>query len=105
MAQQQPPLILVAEGSQPPRAGLVRRLGERGDRVAAAGDGERALELVALERPDVVLLDHELPGLDGMAVRDRLRADDELAAVPVIMLTRSSAPELLVEALGRGAHD
>jgi CheY-like chemotaxis protein len=62
MAQQQPSLILVAEGSQPLRAGLVRRLGERGDRVAAAGDGERALELVALERPDVVLLDHELPG-------------------------------------------
>jgi DNA-binding response OmpR family regulator len=40
-----------------------------------------------------------------MAVLYRLRADDELAAVPVIMLTRSSAPELLVEALGRGAQD
>ncbi len=64
-----------------------------------------ALALVGRELPDVVLLDHELPGLDGMTVLDRLRADDRLAAVPVIMLTHSSDPELLVEALRRGAHD
>ena len=43
--------------------------------------------------------------VDGMSVLDRLRADDDLAAVPVIMLTHSSDPELLVEALRRGAHD
>ena len=43
--------------------------------------------------------------VDGMAVLDRLRADDDLAAVPVIMLTHSSDPELLVDALRRGAHD
>ena len=52
-----------------------------------------------------MLLDHELPGVDGMEVLDRLRAHDELAAVPVIMLTTSSDPELTLEALRRGAHD
>jgi two-component system, cell cycle response regulator len=105
MAAPPPPLILVAENSEPTRAELQRLLGERGYRVAAAADGEQALAAVGREVPDVVLLDHELPGLDGMAVLDRLRADDELAAVPVIMLTQIADPDLLVEALRRGAHD
>ena len=52
-----------------------------------------------------MLLDHELAGVDGMEVLDRLRAHDELAAMPVIMLTTSSDPELMLEALRRGAHD
>ena len=97
--------MLVAENSDAVRDELLRRLAERGHRVAGAGDGEQALALVEREIPDVVLLDHELPGIDGMTVLDRLRADDRLAAVPVIMLTQSSDPELLVEALRRGAHD
>jgi two-component system, cell cycle response regulator len=105
MAAQPPPLVLVADSSDDIRAALEDRLGELGYRVAAAGDGAQALELVAREVPDVVLLDHELPGIDGMAVLDRLRADDELASVPVIMLTQLADPELLVQALRRGAHD
>lgn len=105
MADRSPSLVVVAENSDAVRDELLRRLGERGHRVAGAADGEQALALVGLEVPDVVLLDHELPGIDGMTVLDRLRADDRLAAVPVIMLTQSADPELLVEALGRGAHD
>jgi two-component system, cell cycle response regulator len=105
MGEQPQSLVLVAENSDPIRTELLRRLGERGHRVAGAGDAEQLLALVERELPDVVLLDHELQGLDGMTVLDRLRADDRLAAVPVIMLTESSDPELLVEALGRGAHD
>ena len=105
MAEPLPPLVLVADNSETIRAELQRRLGERGYRVAGAGDGERALVLVEREVPDVVLLDHELPGLDGMTVLDRLRDDERFAAVPVIMLTHSTDPELLVAALRRGAHD
>ena len=99
------PLVLVAESSDAIRADLLRRLSERGHRVAGAGDGDQALALVERDVPDVVLLDHELPGVDGMTVLDRLRAHDELAAVPVIMLTSSRDPDLVVEALRRGAHD
>ena len=105
MVEQSPALVLVAESSETLRAELQRRLGERGHRVAAAADGEQTLALVERELPDLVLLDHELPGVDGVSVLDRIRAHDQLAAVPVIMLTRSSDPELLVEALRRGAHD
>jgi diguanylate cyclase (GGDEF)-like protein len=105
MAEKPRPLVIVAEGAGAIRADLLAQLGERGYRVAGAGDGEQALALVAAEMPDVVLLDQELPGLDGMAVLDRLRADDALAAVPVIMLTERPDPQALVEALRRGAHD
>jgi two-component system, cell cycle response regulator len=105
MAEQSPALVLVAESSAEIRDALLRLLGERGHRVAGAGDGEEALALIERETPDAVLLDHELPGVDGMEVLDRLRAHDELAAVPVIMLTGSSDPELMRDALRRGAHD
>jgi two-component system cell cycle response regulator len=105
MAEPSPHLVLVAETSEQTRAELLRSLGELGYRVAGAGDGEQALELVAREAPDVVLLDHELAGLDGMTVLDRLRGIEALAAVPVIMLTRSNDPELMIEALRRGAND
>ena len=105
MAEQQPPLVLIAESVETTRTALQRRLAERSYRVTGAGDGEQALALVARAVPDVVLLDHALPETGGMAVLDRLRADDQLAAVPVIVLTESADPQLPVEALRRGAHD
>jgi two-component system cell cycle response regulator len=105
MATQPPPLVIVAESADTTRADLLSRLGERGHRVAGAADAEQALALLRGEAPDVVLLDHELPGLRGMELLDRLREHEELAAMPVIMLTSSHAPDLLVEALRRGAHD
>ena len=98
-------LVLVAEGSDTIREVLVRQLGERGYDVAAAADGEAVLARVAERRPDAILLDHRLPGLGGMEVLDRLRADDGLAAVPVIMLTDDRDRGELVDALHRGAHD
>ena len=105
MGGQSPPLVLVAESSAEIREDLLRRLAERGNRVAGAAAGEEALELVAREAPDVILLDQELAGVGGMEVLDRLRAHEELAAMPVIMLTASHDHELMLEALRRGAHD
>jgi two-component system cell cycle response regulator len=105
MAAESQPLVLVAESSGDVRAELLRLLRERGYRVAGAGDGAEVLALIEREAPDVVLLDQELRGENGVAVLDRLRADQQLAAVPVIVLTHSSDPELLVEALRSGADD
>ncbi|MBA3822010.1 MAG: diguanylate cyclase [Deltaproteobacteria bacterium] len=105
MAQPGQHLVLVAETSDATRAQLLSQLEAHGHRVAGAGDGEQALALVAREPPDVVLLDDDLAGLDGMTVLDRLRADPGLAAVAVIILTDSSDPQRLVGALRRGADD
>jgi CheY-like chemotaxis protein len=62
-----PPAIVVAEDSLVIRAVLVEQLQSRGYRVIEAGDGEQALAACHREQPDVVLLDVEMPHLDGHA--------------------------------------
>jgi two-component system, cell cycle response regulator len=100
-----PPLVLIVTAADALRDGLASRLDDRGYRVAVAARGEEALSRVARERPDAILLDYELPGLTGDQVLDRLRADDTLAAVPVIMLMHDTSRDVLLGVLRRGAHD
>ena len=58
-----------------------------GFRTLEATTGERAVELVLEHRPDLVLMDIQLPDIDGVEALDRLRADDRFASVPVLALT------------------
>ena len=58
-----------------------------GFRALLASSGTQALELAREHRPDVILLDVMMPGLDGPATLSRLRADPEVASIPVIFLT------------------
>ena len=55
--------------------------------VLSAADGEKGLEEALRRRPDLILLDLMLPGLDGLEVCRRLRADEATRAIPIIMLT------------------
>ena len=100
-----PPLVLVVEDSDVDRDALLARLVDLGYRAAGAADGDAALALVAESRPDAILLDHELRRPTGAELLDRLRADADLVAVPVIMLTRISDREQVLGTLRRGAHD
>lgn len=70
--------------------------------VAAAHDGEQALERWESERPDLVVLDLNLPKLDGMAVCRRIRA---VESTPIIILSVRGGDETVVEALEVGADD
>src|SRR6476620_5188485 len=65
----------------------------RGYEVVTASDGLEALELVAAEEPDLILLDVMMPSLDGYAVCAHLRANDDTAVLPVIMVTSSVGQE------------
>lgn len=65
----------------------------RGYEVLTATSGQDALDLVATARPDLVLLDVVMPAMDGYAVCRALRADEETAVLPVIMVTSSSGQE------------
>jgi len=76
----------------------------RGYRVVSAGSGKEALEKVAQERPDLVLLDIVMPGMDGYAVCEQLRADDATRFLPVVMITASGEQER-VRAIEAGADD
>lgn len=71
--------------------------------VGDAEDGEAALALVAVLRPDVVLMDIRMPGLDGLAATRRITADPEFAGTHVVMLTTFDLDEYVFEALRLGA--
>jgi len=98
-------LVLVADDSLVVRAFLRRQLEEYGHRVIEAGDGEEALAMCRSHAPDVVLLDVEMPKLDGYGVLRAMRKDPELAEIPVVFLTARSTTEDVVEGLRLGAHD
>jgi two-component system cell cycle response regulator len=57
--------------------------------VIGAGRGEEAIALAAERRPDVIVLDIEMPGIDGFETCRRLKADRSTASIPVVMLTGS----------------
>ena len=100
-----PALILVAEDSLVVRAVVRDQLEEQGYEVIEAVDGEAALAQAIAGRPDAILLDIEMPGLDGYQVLARLKADVELADIPVVFLTGRTGTADMVEGLRAGAHD
>jgi len=98
-------LVLVAEDSLVVRTILRRQLEEYGHRVVEAADGEQALERCREHHPDVILLDVEMPKLDGHGVLAVLRESADLADIPVVFLTARATTEDVVEGLRLGAHD
>jgi DNA-binding response OmpR family regulator len=71
---------------------LVARIFEkRGYRVNTAGDGAEALASVESDRPDLIMLDLNLPKIDGWEVCRRLKSDPATRAIPIIMLTAAHA--------------
>lgn len=76
-----------------------------GHRVIAAATGSEALAVIATDHPDLVLLDINLPDLDGFEVCRRLRADPETASLPVILVTALSHRSHRLEGIAAGAND
>lgn len=99
------PLILCAEDN-PEAAKIVRFFlqGMRDARVLMCRDGGEALDALAAETPDVVVLDAMMPCVDGMTVLQTMRADARLAAVPVIFLTSESSAAFHADCMERGAQ-
>ncbi|MET9952495.1 response regulator transcription factor [Streptomyces sp. NPDC006339] len=98
-----PVRVLVADDEAMVRAGVRAILARdpQVDVVGEAGDGHEALALARRHRPDVVLLDIQMPGLDGLTAVGRFRR--ELTAVGVIMLTTFGQDEYITRALEEGA--
>ena len=98
------PRILVVDDVAENRRLLQAVLTPHGYDVLAADDGTAALELVESEHPDLILLDVLMPGMDGYTVCSRLRANEETAMLPVIMVTSSIGQEK-TKAIEAGADD
>ena len=97
--------ILVAEDSLVVRTVVCDQLHDEGYETVEAADGSAALIVCAAERPDAILLDIEMPGLDGYQVLATLKADPELRDIPVVFLTGRTSTDDMVAGLRAGAHD
>ena len=97
--------IVVADDSMVVRAVLRRQLEADGHTVVEAVDGEDAITACREHRPDVVLLDVEMPVLDGHSTLERLKADPDLKDIPVVFLTGRVDTADVVTGLRLGAHD
>jgi two-component system, cell cycle response regulator len=84
---------------------LKYELSDDGYEVLTALSGQEALDVARAERPDVILLDVMMPGLDGIEVCVRLKRDPELEPIPVIMVTARERDDDVVRGLDAGAHD
>ena len=97
--------VLIADDSLVIRAVVRGGLEDEGYRVTEAIDGLAALEQCRRDPPDVILLDVEMPGIDGFQVLRALKSDAELKDIPVVFLTSRSDIDDVVAGLRGGAHD
>jgi len=95
--------ILVIEDDAAVRFNMVSYLEDSGFRVTAAATGEAGFEAARLQKPDLVLCDLRLPGLDGLEILQRLRV--ECPGLPVVVVSGTGILSDAVEALRNGASD
>lgn len=84
---------------------LMRSFEAQGVTVFSASDGVRAYEIVERETPDLLLLDVEMPGLSGIEICERVRANSTMTQTEVMLLTASVRPELRRAAEDAGADE
>jgi two-component system cell cycle response regulator len=99
------PRILVVDDSMAMRRILTRALEAAGYRVSEAGDGQAALVACRDETPDLVLLDIDMPVMDGPTALREMKADDALRDIPVLFLTARTSASDLAAGLELGAQD
>jgi DNA-binding response OmpR family regulator len=97
--------ILVAEDDALTMQLIEFKLKQQGYEVMRATDGELALKIMAVEKPALLILDGMMPVLDGFEVLRRVRADESLKHIPILMLTARSRDNDVVTGLELGAND
>lgn len=81
---------------------LIRQLGHQAEFVES---GSKALDYLSHHRPDLVILDVMMPGIDGLEVLRRMRADPSTATLPVVIFSAMSDPQFRQTVRGLGAND
>ena len=97
--------VLAVDDDPSARGAIASALEELGFQVWQAGDGETALELATGHQPDVVLLDVQMPGMDGFEVCRRLKRDPETRLIPVVFLTGFGTRQAKLDGLEAGGTD
>lgn len=96
--------VLVIDDNEDARLMYAEYFEIEGFTVLMAKNGHEGIAMAQTHRPDVIVLDVALPGLDGYQVLQRIRADDRTCRIPVLMLSASAGPEYLEKAAINGAQ-
>jgi len=99
------PKILLVEDNDLNRDMLSRRLIRKGFEVVIAVDGLQGVAMASHEKPDLILMDMSLPGIDGWEATRRIKADTVTKAMPVIALTAHAMNEDRAKAMAAGCDD
>jgi CheY-like chemotaxis protein len=97
--------ILIVDDVEENRTVLARRLSREGYEAHSASSGEEALRLIGAGAFDLVLLDVLMPGMDGFAVLERIKADEATRRIPVIMISALDDLSSVVRCIEHGAED
>ncbi len=97
--------ILIDEDNEMNRDMLSRRLERRGFTIVMAVDGQQGVDQARAEKPDLILMDMSLPVMDGWAATQAIKADAELAKIPVIALTAHAMAGDREKAMAAGCDD
>ena len=97
--------VLIVEDNEPSRDALARRLERRGYTALMAVDGTQGVSLARSAKPDLILMDLGLPGIDGWEATNRLKSDRETRDIPVIVLSAHAMTNDRDLALAAGGDD
>jgi DNA-binding response OmpR family regulator len=97
--------ILVADDDELIHDVLSEHFRRLGYLVLSAKNGKEALEIIAEQKPNIVILDYMMPALDGIAVLKKMKSNPEISDIPVVMLTVKSQQENILQGLKSGAND
>ena len=97
--------LLIVEDNEMNRDLLTRRLARNGYDTLVAEDGRKGIEMARVEMPDLILMDVNLPDIDGLEATRQLKADETTRAIPVIALTAHAMTGDKERALDAGCED
>ena len=97
--------IMVVDDDELYREVLTTMLHEAGLLVMGVEDGEKAIGIAKYSKPDLILLDYKMPGINGVETLEHLKKNPLTKSIPVIMLTGAGSRELVTESTHAGAAD
>jgi CheY-like chemotaxis protein len=97
--------LMVVEDNEPSREALSRRLMRRGYAIVAAADGREAVDMARSVKPDLILMDLGLPGIDGWEATAQLKGDETTRHIPIIVLSAHAMTSDRALALAAGGDD
>ncbi len=98
-------LILLAEDNEANNGALSQSLLSLGYRLVVAYNGKEAIDKARTEHPDLILMDIQMPGMDGLEAARKIRADPQLSGTPIIALTALAMPGDRARCLAAGVSD